>query len=177
AVPLRMPAIFLNRKLRVESFNRVEIKTVVETRIQKSRVMTEVVGVVHRRDARARAAKNFEQQTICVLVLAREFVEQRGVIIATRLARLRETRMIFQSASDVNHHALAAKLSFRHRLPVPAETLVPAAFGPRIREPFRLPLVSEQFILVVGVAEVLNLETLVFLQRSQHQTNLILEIV
>jgi len=41
----------------------------------------------------------------------------------------------------------------------------------------RLTLVSEKFLPIIGITEILHLQPLVLLQEAQQQTNLVLEVV
>src|SRR5205823_1330503 len=78
---------------------------------------------------------------------------------------------------DVDDDTLAPEPPVDHCLVVSAKPLVPCPFSPRIAHLLRLLLIAEQFRLIVRIAEVLDLETLVFVERGQQETELLLEIV
>ena len=69
------------------------------------------------------------------------------------------------------------KFAFGHCLPVAREAFVAGALRPDVGKLLRLLLVAQQFPFVVGIAEVLHLQALVFVERRQQETELILEVV
>ena len=177
AAPLAVPAVLLNRKFGREPLGRVEIKTVVEGRIEKPLVVPEMVNIGHRQDARAVGAKDFQKQAVDVLIFGLKLVEQSRIVVAARGGGLKRFRHVLQCARKVKNHPLAAELALRHRLPVPREPLVAGAFGPNVGESFGFLLIPHEFAFVVGIAEVLNLEALVLVEGRQEKAKLVLEVV
>ena len=84
AAALAVPAVFLDRKFRLETVRRVEIEAVVERRIEKPFVMPEMIEIGHRQNPRATGAEDFQQQTVDVIELGFELVQQGLVIVAPR---------------------------------------------------------------------------------------------
>src|SRR6478609_2750881 len=127
-----VPAVFLNRKIGLEAIRRVVIKAVVQGRIEKPLVMTEVVEVGHRQNPRAARTEDFQQQPVEVRELGFELVEQRVVVIAPGGNGLKRLRYIFQLTRDVKNDPLPAKFAFCHRLPIAREAFVTGALGPDV---------------------------------------------
>src|SRR6266540_1840706 len=139
--------------------------------------MPEMIKVGHRQNSRAGRAKDFEQQPEDMLMFGRELIEHGGVIIAPGRGGLEGSRHALQRAGDVENYALPPEFSLRHRLPVPREPLVSGAPRPNVGKPLRFLLVAQQFRSEVGIAEILHLETLMFVEGRQQETEFILKCV
>src|SRR6185437_10470041 len=72
---------------------------------------------------------------------------------------------------------LAAQLAVGHHAPVTVKPLVPRASCPHIRNRLCFLLIAQEFLTVIGIAEVLNLKTLLLAKRGEHERNLILKVV
>ena len=177
AAAFAVPAIFLNRKLGSEAVCRVVVEPVVERGIEKPLVVPEMVGIGHRQHASAARAEDFQQQPVDMLELGLKLVEQRVVVVLSRASGLKLRRNVFQRARDVEDDALPPEFPFRHRLPIAREAFVAGAPGPDVGKALCLLLVAQQLPLVVGIAEVLHLQPLVFVEGRQQETELVLEVV
>src|SRR6266511_2535299 len=139
--------------------------------------MPEMIKVGHRQNSRAGRAKDFEQQPEDMLMFGRELIEHGGVIIAPGRGGLEGRRHVLQRARDVENHTLPPEFSLRHRLPVSREPFISRAPRPNVAKPLRFLLVAQQFRSEVGIAEILDLETLVFVEGRQQETEFILKCV
>jgi hypothetical protein len=136
-----------------------------------------MVEVGHGQHARSGAGENFLEQMMNVRELHFQLVEQRQIILAQGGVAGERLGNIFQRARHIKNHALPPELAFGHRLPVTREPFVARTLRPDVFKPFGLLLIAEQFAFVVRVGEVLDLQPLVFVQRSQQQAELFLKFV
>ena len=174
---LAVPAVLVDRTLRVEGLQRVKIKAFAETRIQESRTVTEMIGVRHRRHTRATVREDLQEEPMGMIVFGLKLLQERPVVLAQRFVSSKGLGNVVEHPRDVKDHSLAAQRSVHHRLPIAGEALVAHPLGPDVRHPLCLLLVTDEFLLVVGIAEVLHLQTLVFVKRGQQETELVLKIV
>ena len=177
AVALAVPAIFLNRKFGLKITGRIKIKAVGQGRIEEVFAMLEMVEVAHGQHARPGAGKNFLQQMVNVAELHFQLVEHGQVILAQRAIGGERPGRVFQRAGHIKDYALPPEFAFGHRLPVACEPFVARTLCPDILKPLRLLLIPEQFGFVVRIGKVLNLQPLVFVQRSQQQAELFLKFI
>ena len=139
--------------------------------------MPEMVEVGHGQHARAGAGENFLEQMMNVGELHFQLVEQRQIILAQGGVAGERLGDIFQRARNVKDDALPPEFAFDHRLPVTREPFVARTLRPDIFKPFGLLLIAEQFGFVVRVGKVLDLQPLIFVERSQQQAELVLKFV
>lgn len=144
---LAMPTVLLNRKLRRETVPRVVAEPVVERRIEKPLVVTEMIGVGHWQHASPGCAEDFEQQPMDVLELGLKAVEQRVVIVLLGGGSLEFCGDILQRARDVEYDALPPEFVLGHGLPVTREAFVASTLGPDIGKALCLLLVTQQLPL------------------------------
>ena len=139
--------------------------------------MLEMVEVGHGQHARSGAGENFLEQMVNVAELHFQLVEQGQVILAQGGVAGECPGRVFQRARHIKDHALPPELALNHRLPVTREPFIARTLRPDIFKPFGLLLIPEQFGFVIRVGKVLNLQPLIFVERSQQQTKLFLKFV
>ena len=164
AVAFAVPAAFLDGELRLKISGGVKIEAVGQRRIEKTFVMLEMVNVIHREHTRTGAAEDADERLVNLAKLHLQLVEQRQIILAQRGVAGEGPGDILQRAGNIYDDALPPELAFHHRLPVAREPFVARTFRPDIVKPFGLLLIPEQFGLVIRIAEVLDLQPLVFVQ-------------
>ena len=136
-----------------------------------------MVKVGHGQHAGAGAGENADERLMNMAELHFLLVEELQIILAQGGVAAEGRGHIVQQPRNINDDALPPELALDHRLPVTREPLVARPFRPDIVEPPGLGLKPEQFRFVVRVGEVLNLQPLVFVQRSQKPAEFILKIV
>ncbi len=167
AVPLAVPAVLLNREQRIERLQRVVVEPFRERWIQECRVVPVMLGVRHRKDARALAAENAGERFVNLRELLLKLVEQKVVVLREARTRPGERRGSLDLPRDVEDEPLPTQPAIDHRLPVARKAFVARASRPDVRGALGLFVVAEQLVLIVGIAEPLHLEPLVVAERSE----------
>src|SRR4051794_25857420 len=91
---------------------------------------------------------------------------------------MKALRAVLDLPGNVENQLLSPQSAFDHLLPIALKTLIAGSPCPGIRyQPFGCLPVVQKLVPVVGIAEELNLQALVVIQRRQQQTNLVLKFV
>ena len=170
-----MPAVVLDRELRIERFERVVFKSGPEGWIQKCGAVMVVVRVLHRRDTRA--VENIRDHLLKLLELGRHFLKQCVVMRVLPSGGRNYGRRSLDLSRKEEDESLTPQPTVDHSLPVAHKPFVTAAPCPDVRRGFSLLMIPQQLGAIVRIAEPLHLKTELVVQAGKQQRELILKRV
>jgi hypothetical protein len=136
-----------------------------------------MVGVLHRNNPRALSGENFRQHLVRMLKLRPQLSQKLIVVFRQSGGGFDAFGRGFDFPRQIKNQPLPPQTAFGHQPPIPFKAFVARTAGPDVGRLLGFRLIPQQFVPIIRIAIVLDLQPLLFGEGLHQQRKLVLKFI